>query len=823
MPTNTQKQAFKKFVQTNNINIDDITEEDAQEFVASGTVKRFTPEPVEFKTEDTFLDESITWQVKEPEVIEPEVVEPEVIEPQEVVETEETMLTEDIVWKQSNIDEPEDELKKEDIPQEKEDALNTFNNLINSGASFEDVTSFIQKNPQYKDDYIASYKQSKKQGRKQNFVSKYGNATQQEINQGLKSGNIIIGSDEFNSLSPQKQNEIKALNKQQNSVGRTDLSKFESTLSFNDILTQVQEVFSSDVREKSEQLMNNPELSEARWKMSDVKKKISSIDDKLENLEDDLKGSTISRITMNSKLREQRKSLLREKNLLIDEYNAELSTYKLIKDDISDQIWIYKEEDAQNRQNYMLALNLYQQNRAEMREDEKLAFQEQSKERASQTAFNNQIALIDYKNSLENTWVTIDKWESRYDGIYALKSDWTAELVVNGGQSKLWDTFVKTRIWTDWEPITEVFDIDGNSYWATNNSGLNDTQISLLNAPDQAIIPTRLNKDQLSPNNPWGKECWEYVNDIFASSIWAKMWDTYQSKLNVANETQGALWSIAVWQPDPNNAEFSKYGHAGVIVWEDGDNWVIKSSNLEWDGRISVATVPKSVIDGYRSTNIFEKDTYSDAQKKFMESISIDDFSSKKESKATAESLWLTVKDVYDYKSQNVPKATKSQFETLLRRLNNLKWEDWTFEDRDGFSASIGFGLSPFTIPWSSKADYMADLDTFLANITIDNLDKMSGVLTDKDIEILKDAGTAISSDLSEEQFVERIWELERIYKRALGYDVLDKEDVYYTDSDGVEYSKESLKKEILRKLQDEEITVEQLKGWKGRNNIILN
>ena len=151
-----------------------------------------------------------------------------------------------------------------------------------------------------------------------------------------------------------------------NSVGRTDLSKFDSTLSFNEILEQVKEVFSSDVREKSEQLMNNEDLKDARNNMTDVKKKISKLDDKLENLEDDLKGSTISSITMRSKLREQRKSLIREKNLLIDEYNAELSTYKLIKDDINDQISIYKEEDAQNRQNYALALNLYQQNRAEM-------------------------------------------------------------------------------------------------------------------------------------------------------------------------------------------------------------------------------------------------------------------------------------------------------------------------------------------------------------------------------------------------------------------------------------------------------------------------
>ena len=429
MPTNKQRKAFKDFVQKNEIDINALTEDDAKEFVNTGTVERF--KKVSTAPEDTGFTEDIVWP-KEPKVV---IEEPQ----EEIINTpQETWLTEDIVWTQEA---KQDEVKQEPVVLDKqeeivdkvietkedgvealkkEEALDTFDNMIRSGATFQDVTDFIQANPQYRNDYISSFKTFQKQSRNLKFVSRFDNATQAEINQWLQSGNIIIGSNEFNSLSPQKQAEIKALNRQMNSVGRTDLSKFDSTLSFNEILEQVKEVFSSDVREKSEQLMNNEDLKDARNNMTDVKKKISKLDDKLENLEDDLKGSTISSITMRSKLREQRKSLIREKNLLIDEYNAELSTYKLIKDDINDQISIYKEEDAQNRQNYALALNLYQQNRAEMREDEKLLFQEQSKERASQRTLDNQKALAEFNAKLKEDnlsggqYIDNGKWDLVY-------------------------------------------------------------------------------------------------------------------------------------------------------------------------------------------------------------------------------------------------------------------------------------------------------------------------------------------------------------------------------------------------------------------------
>jgi len=124
------------------------------------------------------------------------------------------------------------------------------------------------------------------------------------------------------------------------------------------------------------------------------------------------------------------------------------------------------------------------------------------------------------------------------------------------------------------------------------------TGIALLSAPDNAVIPSRLSQTT-NPNN--GKECGEFVNDCIGERI---MGSSIDSKLTVATEPTGKRWSIAVWVPDPNNKAFAQYGHTGIILGAQGDNWIIKSSNRLGDGRVSTELVPKSAILGYKSTNL---------------------------------------------------------------------------------------------------------------------------------------------------------------------------------------------------------------------------
>lgn len=93
----------------------------------------------------------------------------------------------------------------------------------------------------------------------------------------------------------------------------------------------------------------------------------------------------------------------------------------------------------------------------------------------------------------------------------------------------------------------------------------------LLSVPDGTVIPTRLG--QVSPQNASirGKECAEYVNDIAGT----KMGNTYASKTAICNESTGGIGSVVAWNPNGSGA----YGHTGIIVSEDANNYYVKSSN----------------------------------------------------------------------------------------------------------------------------------------------------------------------------------------------------------------------------------------------------
>jgi len=79
-----------------------------------------------------------------------------------------------------------------------------------------------------------------------------------------------------------------------------------------------------------------------------------------------------------------------------------------------------------------------------------------------------------------------------------------------------------------------------------------------------------------------------------------------------------------------------------------------------------------------------------------------------------------------------------------------------------GGSAAIGFGTGKFfgldPIAGTSRADFEAKATRLSNLLTLDNLKLMSGVLTDRDIQLLATAGSNLSNfDMSQKQYVAEI------------------------------------------------------------------
>ena len=68
----------------------------------------------------------------------------------------------------------------------------------------------------------------------------------------------------------------------------------------------------------------------------------------------------------------------------------------------------------------------------------------------------------------------------------------------------------------------------------------------------------------------------------------------------------------------------------------------------------------------------------------------------------------------------------------------------------DYISAITGFrGATPFSIPGTEGYDAMVAFEQLKDNLTLENLSKMSGVLTDRDIQILASAGAGLKAGMS--------------------------------------------------------------------------
>ena len=304
-----------------------------------------------------------------------------------------------------------------------------------------------------------------------------------------------------------------------------------------------------------------------------------------------------------------------------------------------------KYEDSIARADYNTALGLYETRRQEARSDlsaeqkaeaqrENMIFIAQNKAIAEDTQFQRDIALLEYKAKLSDEWVTW-KWVERDDWTYFEKSDGTREKVLDAVNTP-WIT--SNTVYENDQAYNEVYDINNGWVWFTSaNTSLWAKERELLNAPNWTRIPTRLNKNQLSPNNPWGKECGEYVNDIVWNTVWSKIGSKWQDKLNYANESIWEVWSVAVWKVNPKAED--KYGHTGMIVWETSDKsqWLIKSSNIKGQWIVSLVKVPKTAINWYKSTWVIGKEkTVNMAQKEFLDKIDVKDYASSKETKLTA-------------------------------------------------------------------------------------------------------------------------------------------------------------------------------------------
>lgn len=813
-------------------------------------------------------------------------VEPPKVEPIKPIKTEDPVQKVQEVKNQAIINEADEIAVQE---QKKTQITSEFQQKLQSGASIKELADFARKNEQFSDIFRDSIRTQFKTQENTKFYAKYNGLSNESMYSAVKSGAIKIWSERYNLLSEaQRQSfeQFKAAKDAPAGIPTTKEEVFnpntpENSVDFNNIENFANKMFNSDLRKQLDELRNDNRVVSLTQELNAKASELEIFDiegiRENDNLEDELWNAWFSPAYIRAKLRDNSANRAIERMSKVSEYNRVQWDLQSIRDDIESDIRLFEYEDQQARDKYAFLFNAYESRRGEQRASEALEserefqrgiraedrefsrqqteeereyqreirlddqafefsmseFEEANRQLATDRALQNSKELYKFQNEIEQGNVKW-QWLNRSDWLYFAHDDGNIELKINGNTDYQSDgVSVYTYVWENGQPKVEYRDITGNVIWAsTSNSQFTEAQVDLLNAPAGTMIPTRLK--ELSPHNPGGKECAEYVNDIFWDALWGRLWSLYNDKLKIATEKSWWVGSVAVWQPDPSG-EYSKWGHAGVIVWEseDGKSWHIKSSNIKGDGIISVDEVPKSVIDGYKTTPLYNKPIeqaeYNTQQTKFLESTALEDYSSNDKIKETAESLWLTTDDIFAFKANNIDPAKKEELSSVLTGINDLLWAGWGDGLSDAlwlFSAARFFKNESESSPnkyvaWTDAADFEAAFKSLESKLTLENLDKMTGILTDKDLEVLKWANTSLSLTMSEKAFTKELDKIKVAAQNALDvFSALDNN--FYTDESWTRYSREALADELSWYIESGDMTAQEVKQFLKDNKLEL-
>jgi len=510
----------------------------------------------------------------------------------EKVETAEDIKTKQLAIKETETAQQEEANRK---------ALTSFTQAIDSG-NLDLAKELSTNNPSLRGDFTSIVKSRFKQKSDVEFFKKYNWATNDEMRAAAESWALVIWSEQYNSLPEAQRRRFEQFNKL-NITKKTDFTTDNNNvLSLDAITNNLNSLFSFDLRKKLDEAKNNPELKSTREWLESLQNEINEIDDELDILEEDVRSefNRLDTPTQNAIIRRRRKDIVREKNTLINQYNAKLGTYNDLKWDLDREVQIAQFEDSQQRQLYTTALQQYNTDRARMDKIALLEFQEQSKIQAENRANAFKTTLIENEReyqAMNKKWV----YQTDRNGNLLYLVDWKANPVLSNTWEVVWitkqkwfsDTVSKNK--EGWFEVLRMYDDwrkpDFFSYWVNWQNNLN-TNINVQNWI--SAVETYKSRSK----TPW-YQCWEAVNNYLNASnvTWIRMGDTYKSKQKYINSQTPKVWGLAVWNPTTEGTYWEN-GHVWIVSWYNPSTWMVEITdwNAKWDGKKNIYSIPVSQI-----------------------------------------------------------------------------------------------------------------------------------------------------------------------------------------------------------------------------------
>jgi len=238
--------------------------------------------------------------------------------------------------------------------QNKIKATDEFAKMVQSWASLEDLADFWSKNIQYRDSFNSVLKDHFKTSSNTKYFWKYSNMSNDDLLAEINAWNVVIGSEQYNLLPETKRASIELFKKQNEATTvnePTDFTAWNKVTSLTDIVSQLQWLFSFDLRGKSQSLLNTPQINNLTTEIADKKAEIEKFDIEMEDTETNIRKELAWNLpwAVNAAVRDANRDNVKQKRLLLAEYNAKIWEYQTLKSNAQTEIDFLKYEDQQNK------------------------------------------------------------------------------------------------------------------------------------------------------------------------------------------------------------------------------------------------------------------------------------------------------------------------------------------------------------------------------------------------------------------------------------------------------------------------------------------
>lgn len=714
----------------------------------------------------------------EPTVVAPEVtVEPTVEEV--TVEEKAPIVTEAPKQPDTKVETVQDIKAKETSNEAQENELNEkkktqvvteMQQMIQNGSTLEEIQAFWIKNNQFRDDINTVLRGSFKNVSNTAYFGKYSTLNNEDMYAAYQKGEVVPWSEQYNLLPDAQRARFDAFLSEKNAVNvvkKTDYSTSDKVTDMTKLESAIPQMFSSNVRTKYEEKLNNPRIKELSSELTQNKVEIDDIDDSIADLEEEVERQAwpwALTTQLNSRYKQEYKFLMKKKRLLLRERQISLWEYQSLKSDAETELKISMYEDGIAREQYQTELSLYNQKRARWEEiedrDFKIKTQIQAEER--QRNFTIEMKELDQKLKEQNkTWT------------YSTDRDWNMLYVVNGKAEKVRDadwkvvwvtqkkneysesiqknsdwTYSIFRTYTDWrKPEMYNYGIDWDSSY--------NTQLWIYDAISW------LDKKGWKWFNweTWKLQCWEAANRYMKTvGIDKRVWDSYDSKKALINNNWPQVWGLAVWNPNAEG-KFWEFGHIGMVTWYNPENWEVEITdwNKDWDGLKNTYNIPVSQVlnsDGW----FVHLEWSTKPEISWFDEVNIPLY------KRFLSDKWLTstqekwIEDIEAFKTQALAysKSLTKQWTPQIKRIIELAKD---LKENRPWRAARLFSETPWGTLTTTGADYQSSLQAFISNNALGNLVQLKkegatfGALSNQELQFLEKSATELSSWLSDEKF----------------------------------------------------------------------